>query len=244
MNKVFVITKRELGSYFSSPLAYIIISVNAILLAATFFKGLFLGYNFFLYKSVDLRILFLFQAVLLTLFVPIITMKLFAEEKRTLTIEPLMALPVTEEEVAIAKLLAAFLVTAAVLIPDVIIVILVGLCGSLDASAVIAGLLGLLLLSLTFCSVGLWGSSLARTQNVALFISLPLTAVFMAIYVPFSIPKGVPVFIDAAARFLSSFEHFSAITHGVLDLKDIVYFLSVAGIFFFLTVLHQKKTKL
>lgn len=238
-----VIAKRELSATFQSPLAYIIIAVNIILLAATFFKGLFLGYQFFLYKSVDVRLMFLFQAVLLTLFVPILTMKSYADEKRTLTIETLMTLPVTELDVAVAKMISSFVTALAVIAPDVIIVFLVGFCGPLDLSQVLSGFIGLALIIALFSSVGIFASSISRHQNVALFISLPVTAVMMSIYVPFTIPTSIPSFIDNFFRFLSSYEHFTAISRGVLDLRDVVYFVTVTAVFFYATVLMQKKAK-
>lgn len=238
------IAKRELGSFFSSPLAYIIIAVNAILLGATFFKGLFLGYNFFLYKSCDVRILFLFQSVLLTLFVPIITMKLYAQEKSLLTIESLMALPVTESQVLAGKFLASGVVTLSILASDAIIVILVGFCGTLDVPTIIASFISLILICCTFIAIGLWASSIASNQNIALFISLPISAVLMSIYVPFSIPQSIPPVIDSFVRFISIYEHFNNITHGVLDVRDFVYFISLCAVFIILTIRRQEEYKL
>lgn len=240
-NPALVIAARELSSYFSSPLAYIIIAVNMILLSATVFKGLFLGYNFFLYKSVDLRLMFLFQSVLLTLFIPILTMKLYADERRTLTIETLFTLPVTHFQVALGKTLAAFVMSLVVIAPTIFIPGLVGVCGTLDTNQIIAGYVGLVLLSLLFCTIGVAASAISRHQNIALFISLPLTAVLMSIYVPFTIPKSVPHVVDAFAKFLSCFEHFTAITHGVLDLRDVLYFISLTVLFFAFTTQSSKK---
>lgn len=228
----FIIARRELGSYFSSPLAYIIIAVNAILLGLTFFKGLFLGYMFFAYKSSDLRLLFLFQSVLLTLFIPLLASKLYVEEKRTLTIETLMALPVTALDVFIGKFLAAFITSLAVIAPCAINVILISLCGALDVATVVVSFIGLILIASLFIAISLFCSVVARNQNIALFTSLPVCAFLMAVYIPFSaFPQSVPPVLDSFVRFLSVYEHFKNTTHGMLDIRDIIYFLSLATIF-------------
>ena len=242
-NIAVTIMKRELSSYFSSPIAYIVICMNIIILSLAFFKGLFLGYNFFLYKSADLRILFLFQSILLTLFIPIITMRLFSEEKRTGSMETLMTLPVTEINVVLGKTLAAFITSLIVIAPSLFIPILVSFCGKLDLNQIIAGYLGLILLSALFSTIGVFASSITKHQIVSLFISLPACAVLMSIYVPFSIPKSVPHFIDEFFKFLSTYEHFTSISHGIIDTRDILYFVCLTAFFFCLTVVTQQNER-
>lgn len=242
-NHTLTIMRRELASYFTSPIAYMIIAINAILLSVTFFKGLFLGYNFFLYKSADMRIMFLFQAVLLTLFIPILTMRLYSDEKRTGSIETLMTLPITELNVAVGKTLAAFITSITVTAPCLIFPILISTCGGVDPNQILSGIIGLILLCAFFSSVGVYTSSITKHQTMSLFLSLPLCAIFMSIYVPFSIPKSIPPFIDATFKFLSTFEHFTSISHGVLDIRDVLYFVTLTSLFFSLTVISQKKAK-
>ncbi len=242
-NIAAIIMKRELSSYFSSPIAYIVICMNIIILSLAFFKGLFLGYNFFLYKSADLRILFLFQSILLTLFIPIITMRLFSEEKRTGSMETLMTLPLTEMNVVLGKTLAAFVTSLIVVAPSLFIPILISFCGKLDLNQIIAGYLGLILLSALFSTIGVFASSITKHQIVSLFISLPACAVLMSIYVPFSIPKSVPHFIDEFFKFLSTYEHFTSISHGIIDTRDILYFVCLTVFFFCLTVVTQQKER-
>ncbi|MCR5402125.1 MAG: ABC transporter permease [Treponema sp.] len=242
-NIAAIIMKRELSSYFSSPIAYIVICMNIIILSLAFFKGLFLGYNFFLYKSADLRILFLFQSILLTLFIPIITMRLFSEEKRTGSMETLMTLPLTEMNVVLGKTLAAFVTSLIVIAPSLFIPILISFCGKLDFNQIIAGYLGLILLSALFSTIGVFASSITKHQIVSLFISLPACAVLMSIYVPFSIPKSVPHFIDEFFKFLSTYEHFTSISHGIVDTRDILYFVCLTVFFFCLTVVTQQKER-
>ena len=242
-NIAAIIMKRELSSYFSSPIAYIVICMNIIILSLAFFKGLFLGYNFFLYKSADLRILFLFQSILLTLFIPIITMRLFSEEKRTGSMETLMTLPLTEMNVVLGKSLAAFVTSLIVVAPSLFIPILISFCGKLDLNQIIAGYLGLILLSALFSTIGVFASSITKHQIVSLFISLPACAVLMSIYVPFSIPKSVPHFIDEFFKFLSTYEHFTSISHGIIDTRDILYFVCLTVFFFCLTVVTQQKER-
>lgn len=234
---------RELGAYFSSPIAYIVICINVILLSLTFFKGLFLGYNFFLYKSADMRILFIFQTVLLTLFIPILTMKLFSDEKRSGSLETLMTLPVTEFNVVAGKTLAAFITSLAVVAPSIIFPILIAFCGKLDFNQIIAGYIGLILLCALFSTIGVFASSITKHQIVSLFISLPATAILMSIYVPFSIPKSIPHFIDEFFKFISTYEHFTSISRGIIDFRDILYFVTVTAFFFCLTVVTQQNER-
>lgn len=200
-NTSAIIMKRELSSYFSSPIAYIVICMNIIILSLTFFKGLFLGYNFFLYRSADLRILFLFQSILLTVFIPIITMRLFSEEKRTGSIETLMTLPVTETNVVLGKTLAAFVTSLAVVLPTILIPILVSFCGKLDLNQIISGYLGLILLCALFSTIGVFASSVTKHQIVSLFVSLPICAVLMACLFQFR-----KVFRISSMNSLSSFQ--------------------------------------
>lgn len=242
-NTSAIIMKRELSSYFSSPVAYIVICMNIIILSLAFFKGLFLGYNFFLYRSADLRILFLFQSILLTVFIPILTMRLFSEEKRTGSIETLMTLPVTETNVVLGKTLAAFVTSLAVVLPTILIPVLVSFCGKLDLNQIISGYLGLILLCALFSTIGVFASSITKHQIVSLFVSLPICAVLMAIYVPFSIPKSVPHFIDEFFKFLSTYEHFTSIAHGIIDTRDLWYFIVLTIFFFCLTVKTQRSER-
>ena len=235
--------KRELGAYFSSPIAYIVICINIILLSLAFFKGLCLGYNFFLYKSADMRILFLFQSILLTLFIPILTMKLYSDEKRSGSLETLMTLPVTETVVVTGKTLAAFITSLAVIAPSIFFPILISFCGKLDVNQIVAGYLGLVLVCALFSTIGVFASSVTKHQIVSLFVSLPACAVLMSIYVPFSIPKSVPRFIDEFFKFISTFEHFTSISHGIIDIRDILYFVTVKAFFFCLTVVTQQNER-
>lgn len=243
-NPAFVIMKRELGSYFTSPIAYIVTGINILLLSLTFFKGLFLGYNFFLYKSADLRYLFLFQSIFLTVFIPIITMKTFSEEKRSSSIETLMTLPVTEVSVVTGKCLAAFVTSLVVAAPSIFIPVFAAFCGHIDINQVISGYLGLILLCALFSTIGVFASSVTKHQIVALFISLPICGVLMAIYLPFAqIPQGVPHLIDSFVKFLSSYEHFGAISKGIIDTRDLLYFITLTAFFFILTVITQQKER-
>lgn len=238
-----IIMKRELGAYFSSPIAYIVICINSILLGLTFFKGLFLGYNFFLFKSADMRYLFIFQAILLTLFVPILTMKLYSDEKRSGSLETLMTLPVTETDVAAGKTLAAFITSLAVVAPSIFFPVLISFCGSLDVNQIVSGYLGLILICALFSAIGVFASSVTKHQIVSLFVSLPACAVLMSIYVPFSIPKSIPRFIDEFFKFISTYEHFASISLGIIDIRDILYFVTLIAFFFCLTVVTQQNER-
>ena len=223
----YVIMKRELAAYFSSPIAYLVTIVFLI------GSGLFFFSTFFLSKRAELRGFFSLLPILLSFFVPALTMKLFSEEKRIGSLETLLTLPITDFEAVFGKFLAAFLTSAAMLVPTLFYVITAYIFGLPDAGPIIGGYLGALFLCAAFSAIGIFASSITKNQIVAFLIAwaicimLSIINIFLVIF---------PAPIVNALSFFSAYTHFTSIARGIIDSRDLLYFISVTALFVGLTV--------
>lgn len=224
---------RELKAYFTSPMAYIV--TGLFLLAAGF---LFFS-TFFLNNSADLRQFFGILPVLLSFFIPALTMRLFSEERKSGSYETLLTLPVTEFQIVLGKFAAAFLSGAAMLAPTVFYYITCRVFGTPDSGPVIGGYIGALFLVAAFSAVGLFASSITKNQIIAFFTAFAICIVFslISIFLIFMPPAVV-----SFCTFLSAYSHFESISRGIIDSRDVLYFISVTAVFFALTVESLKKT--
>lgn len=229
-----IIMKRELKAYFTSPVAYIVTSLFLIINGILFFS------LFFVQNRADLRAYFSNLPIFLSFFVPALTMKLFAEERRSGSMETLMTLPVTEWDIVSGKYLASFLGTLLMVAPTLLYVITIIMFGSPDAGPIIGGYVGAVFLCAVYTSIGIFSSSITKNQIIAFFtglaicISLTMCDIFVII-----LPPSLVKFVS----YISFSSHFSSISKGILDTRDIVYFLSVTALFFVMTVKVQKQTK-
>lgn len=229
-----VIMKRELAAYFTSPVAYIVTALFLIIAGITFFVF------FFFQDRAELRNYFSPLPILLSFFIPALTMRLFAEEKRSGSIETLMTLPVTESSVAAGKWLAAFLSAAAMVAPTMLYVIPLFIFGSPDMGPVVGGFLGAFFLCAAFSAIGVFASSVTKNQIIAFFaafiicISLTLIDSFLIF---------LPAEIVAALSYISAASHFSSIARGIIDTRDLLYFASLTVFFFYLTVIVQQNER-
>jgi len=221
MNKVWILAKKELKTFFDSLLAYILLS---LFLGLT---GLFtwvLIFDIFSTGQASLRPFFWVCFVSFSIFIPAITMGMFSEEKKSGTIELLLTKSITDWQVIFGKLLAVFLLVLtalAITLPYYISVVYLG--DNVDHGQILTGYLGVILLSLSSIAVGLWASSISGNQIVALLISLGV-AVFLH-FVCWLMAFG-PI-IPGVFDYLSGESHFEALTNGVVDSKDVIYFLSI-----------------
>ncbi len=222
MNPTWVIAKRELASYFDSLVAYI------LLIAFLGFTGFFtwLGISdIFFRKQVDLQVFFGIAQWSLLVFIPAITMRQFAEEKRTGTIELLLTKNVTDRQVVLGKFLSCMLMVAIALAFTLPYYVSVSQLGNIDHGATISGYFGLLLLSAAFISIGLFASSLSNNQIVAFLLGLFICLFFHLMFDV--IGSGLTGWVGTLFSTLSTSDHFYSISRGVLDTKDIIYFASV-----------------
>jgi ABC-2 type transport system permease protein len=219
------IMKKELMTYFYTPIAYIVITAFLIVTGIFFFK------DFFYYNQAEMRGFFQFLPLILTLVVPAITMRLFSEEIHSGTIETLMTLPVTTLKTVIGKFFAATLFVSIMLAPTLIYLITIIIVGSPDPGPVIGGYLGAVLLAGAYSAVGILTSSLGRNQIIA-FITGLLACFFLWLV------DKIIIFLPNRLSFLEYFGsdfHFRNISRGIIDSRDIIYFLSIIAISIFLT---------
>lgn len=229
MNKIWIIAHKELQTFFDSLIAYIMLI--AFLGFSGFFTWLY-GMDIFLRNQADLQAFFAIAYWTLFFFIPALTMKMLAEENKTGTIELLLTKAVSDWQVIFGKFLSCLVLVAIALGLSLPYYFTVWKLGPIDHSAVWCGYLGLLLMSATYISIGLFASSITSNQIVAfllaLFIGMFFHIIFDVMASNFSGSAG------ELLSYLSISTHYESISRGVIDSKDIVYFLSIifAGLVF------------
>jgi len=218
MRQVPLIFKKEFRDYFNSPIAYIVIALFLAVTGWLFFS------TFFVYGQADLRRFFNLLPLLFALVVPIITMRLFAEELHIGSYELLLTLPVTFRDIILGKFLAAVAFVAAILLPTIVYAACISFFGDLDWGVVLGSYIGALFLGAAYAAIGLFASSLTRNQIIACMVAMVI-CVLLAIVdqMLFFFPQGI---LDVVS-YLSANAHFQNISKGIVDSRDIVYFLSV-----------------
>jgi ABC-2 type transport system permease protein len=219
MQQVRHIFKKEFTSYFISPIAYIVISIFLLVTGWFFFT------TFFLYGQANLRNFFGMLPIIFSFVVPAITMRLFAEELSVGSYETLLTMPVTFRDVVLGKFLAAVAFIVAMLAPTLAYPITVSFLGDLDWGPVAGGYLGAVLLGAAFSAIGLFASSLTRNQIIAFIIGVTICfSLTLVDKMLFFLPQSLVGFME----YLGAGFHFENISKGILDSRDIVYFVSVS----------------
>jgi len=224
---------KELRSFFNSPVAYIVIIVFLVIL------GWFFTSNLFIANISSLRTVFEMTPFLLLFFAPAITMRLISEEKKTGTLELLMTKPVKESEIIGGKFLAAWVLFFFALLPTLCYYITVALLGELDLGPVIGGYLGLMFVGAVFLAISVFGSSMTENQVVAFIVSfLIVFALFMIDKILFYLPGN----LASTFEYISVDYHFSNIARGVIDSRDLIYYVSAVGFALLMgTIVLQKR---
>lgn len=233
-NPTFIIMKRELKSYFSGPIGYIVTGLFLIISGFIFFS------TFFLQNRAELRSFFSLLPVLLSFFIPALTMRVFAEEKRVGSIETLMTLPVTETNVVAGKFLAVFIETLVMIAPTLFYVVAAEIFGEPDYGPIVGGYIGAIFLCACFVAIGLFASSATKNQIIAFFVGFVICIVLTLID---SFLVLLPASIVSTLSFLSANVHFSSIAKGIIDTRDLLYFISLGALFFVFTVKIQQQAK-
>lgn len=220
-HKAFIITRKELMTYFTTPIAYIVISVFLIV-TGWFFFG-----TFFLFNQAELREFFKLLPIIFAFVIPAVSMRLFSEEKNTGTFEILMTLPVTLNDVVFGKLLACTVFVALMLLPTLAYAVSAWIVGSPDFGPIIGGYFGAILLGMMYSSVGIMASSMTKNQIISFIIGLAicLTLTLIDKFLFF-----LPDTILGVVEYFGADFHFRNISKGVIDSRDIIYFLSVTAI--------------
>ena len=234
MNGVVAVMKRELASYFATPIAYVFIVIFLVLASVfTFYLG-----NFYERGQADLEPFFTFHPWLYLFLIPAISMKLWAEERKSGSIELLLTQPVTLRDAVLGKFLAAWIFTALALALTFPLWITVNYLGHPDNGAILAAYLGSLLLAGGFLAVGSCMSALTRNQVVAFILGVAACFVLLLAGFPFVLDvfrSWVPQALLDAIASLSFLTHFESIVKGVIDLRDLLYFAMLIALFLFAT---------
>lgn len=225
MRTIWTLFKKELMSYFNSPIAYIFIGVFLVVGNWLFFK------SFFLIQEASMRGFFDLLPWMFLFLAPALTMRLWAEEKKQGTIEFLLTLPVTDWQVVLAKFFGALTFMIVTLALTITLPITIAYLGNVDFGPVIGGYLGAIFLGGAYLSLGLFISSLTKNQIIAFILGLVASFAAFMIGADF-ILIGAPKFMVPVMSFLGLGNHFYNISKGVIDTKDIIYYGSF--IFFFL----------
>lgn len=226
MKPILTITKRELTGYFASPVAFVFIVI--FLMLSGFFTFMVAG--FFERGQASLEAFFSWHPWLYLFLVPAVGMRMWSEERRLGTLELLLTMPVTPWQAIVGKFLAAWLVLALALVLTFPIWITVNYLGNPDNGIILAGYIGSLLMGGAYLSITAMTSAMTRNQVVAFIVSVVISLfLILAGYPPVTnllVHWAKPWVVEAIAAF-SVMTHFESIQKGVLDSRDILYFLSV-----------------
>jgi len=236
---------KEIRSFLSSFLGYIIIVVFLVVV------GLFLwvlptDFNILNFGYANVDGLFIIAPFIFLFLVPAITMRSFADENKTGTIELLYTRPISDLQIILAKYFAAFTLVVLSLLPTIVYYFSIWQLGfpqgNIDSGGFWGSFIGLLLLGATFVSIGIFASSLSENQVVSFIVAILLSAFA---YLGFEFIYSMELFgnIDLFIKSLGITTHYSSISRGVIDTRDIIYFLSVIALFLFLTSFVLAKRK-
>ncbi len=224
--------KKELRVYFVTPIAYIVIAIFLLLTGWFFFS------TFFLYGQTELRSFFTLLPIIFSFIVPAVTMRLFSEEFSVGSYEILVTLPVSLNDIILGKFLAGAAFVAIMMVPTLSYAICVATLGELDWGPVIGGYIGALLLGAAFTAVGLFASSLTKNQIIAFIIGMIVCfALTMVDKLLFFLPENMLGFF----QFIGADYHFQNAAKGILDSRDILYFLSTIFIALYLAGLRIRE---
>lgn len=236
---------KEISNYFSSLIGYIVIGIFLTLLGLmlwVFPDSSILNYNYASFQQLFSVTPFLFLFI-----IPAITMSSYAEERGAGTLETLLTKPISDVQIVIAKYLANISLVLLMLLPTIIYyysLYQLGMPkGNLDSGAIAGSYIGLFLLASIFVAIGLFSSSLSRNQIVSFVVATFLSFFF---YLAFHYISKLPVFIgtlDYYIQMIGIEYHYQNISRGLIDSRDVVYFLSVTGFFIFLNVLSLRILK-
>jgi len=221
MRQAIPIFKREFRSYFVSPIAYIVIAIFLLVTGWFFFA------TFFLIGQANLRNFFSLLPLIFSFVVPAVTMRLVSEELNIGSYEILLTMPVTLADVVVGKFLAAVAFIVAMLLPTLMYPVTVAALGQLDWGPVVGGYLGAVLLGAAFSAIGLFASAMTRNQIIAFIVAMAVCFILTLIdKMLFFLPRSML----GALAYLGADFHFQNISKGIIDSRDIIYFLSVSFI--------------
>ncbi len=218
MSTAVTVAKREIKTYFNSPVAYIVVTVFMLIAGYLYWSQLFLE------KQAELRYYFTLTPLIFTFIIPAITMRLLAEEKGSGTLEMLITMPVRDWEVVLGKFLAGMAMLAAIVGMTCFYAVSLLMLGPVDRGPLITGYVGLLLMGGSYVAIGVMASALTRNQIVAFILAF---AISFALFIFGQVTQYAPDWIAPVLAFLSMGNHFESLSRGVIDSRDVVYYVSV-----------------
>lgn len=230
MNAVWVVFRREFAAYFATPLAYVFIVIFLFTMGAfTFYIG-----RFYDNGIADLSVFFAYHPWLYLFLVPAIAMRLWAEERRSGTIELLLTLPIPLWATVLGKFLAAWAFTGVALVLTFPIWITVNYLGNPDNGVILASYIGSFLMAGSYLAIGACISATTSNQVIAFVVSVVVCFLFTISGAPLVLDffrAWAPLSLVTAVASFSFLTHFMSITQGVIDLRDVVFFLSLMALF-------------
>ncbi len=241
MNDIAIIFKREFRAYFYSPIAYVF-SVIFIVLNASIYM-----FHFFFFGNADMRSFFsTLPLVIGLIFIPAISMRLWSEENKLGTIELLLTLPIRTELIVLGKFLASFLFYLIALAGTLTIPIILIILGKPDFGPIVGGYFGAMLLGAFFLAIGIFISGFFSDQIVSLIITSLVCGFLVLIgwqYVPMVVDGWIPGLGEFLYNYIGVTRHFNDIERGVVDIRNIIYFLSFTCLFLFLNAKALERRK-
>lgn len=234
MSRILTITRKELTWYFNTPVGYVLLGLFAALANFLVVRDIFLR------GQANLSALFVFLPWLLLVFVAAVSMRAIAEEKKSGTLEVLLTLPITKTEVILGKFVGLGVFSVVALAATIPIPALLYALGSPDGGVILAGYLASLLLALALLSIGVFVSTISTNQVAAVFTALVVFFLIMVVGSPL-ITDQVPRVVRSIFFFISPIARYENMTRGVLDVRDLVYFVSVLVGFLYLSVEMLKR---
>ena len=242
MGSIFL---KEVNSIFSSLIGYVVIAVFLLLLGLTMW--VFPDYSVLSYNYATLQQLFDIAPLIFLFLIPAITMRSFAEENQTGTIELLATRPIRDLSIVVGKFLAGLVLVLFALLPTLLyyytIVKLGNPQGNIDGGAVMGSYFGLIMLACVFIAIGIFSSSLTNNQIVSFVLAMFLCFIF---YFGFSFISTLPIFVgtlDSLVQKLGIEYHYQSISRGLIDTRDLIYFITVTGLFVYLTQFSMERRK-
>jgi ABC-2 type transport system permease protein len=235
---VAAIFRKELRSYFASPLGYVFI-LFYLLVSNGFF---FFIQDFFRVGQASMRGYFMILPWIFLFFIPAVTMRLWAEERKSGTLEMLLTMPLRESEVVLGKFFASLSFLAITLAFTITVPISIGILGRPDFGVIIGSYIGALFLGAAYLAIGLYISSLTESQVVAFIVSVAVIFLFLAAGIAPQWLGSLGWFV-AFSEYVSLLTHFQNILRGVLDSRDVVYYLIVVVFFLYLNVKNIEARK-
>lgn len=232
--KIWILTNKELKDYFSTPMAYIVLGTFGLIAGGYFSRVIFLE------NQASLRTLFEFIPMLWVVLIPAMTMRSFAEERKTGTLEVITTLPVERMDIIYAKVLTSWIMSLGMLVLTIPALVTVLVMGDPDIGEMAAGYIGLTFLSLTYILIGTFISLNSKNQIVAFIICVFVIAIWYFIGEAFVLEQ-IPLSIRPLVEFSSLGSHFRSMARGVLDTRDLVYYISIVVLMLLLTDLSYKR---